>query len=332
MLAEKRLSELGFTLSQAIDFINTNVNQPQIIFDVASEHGVNTRMLSEISGYSKDVVHEYFLNAGYDSATINTQLNTNLLVNSNLGSLESLVAFNEREGVLSNASLREVVKPTIDANYDYDGTFGPANLNQSDDGVYSSGELGVENLNDVLATQIGFIDSRNGAVVHMINEAAELTLTSNDPRIPQYKKITAINIVPISGVVEGAQNCNYIHVDAQTALICEKSGNDNTDTSIPPIGNELIKSLETTIKKVAKATEFEIGYVIATDAASGNAKIFRSEDYVAISPALPRLPQSLPELRTPITLYVITEEVNPCCTDVYSGGTWYRVCVKAASC
>lgn len=152
MLAEKRLTELGFTLSQAIDFINTNINQPQIIFDVASEHGVNTRMLSEISGYSKDVVHEYFLNAGYDSATINTQLNTNLLVNSSLGSLESLVAFNEREGVLSNASLREVVKPVIDANYDYDGTFGPANLNQSDDGVYSSGELGVENLNDVLAT------------------------------------------------------------------------------------------------------------------------------------------------------------------------------------
>lgn len=48
MLAEKRLTELGFTLSQAIDFINTNINQPQIIFDVASEHGVNTRMLSEI--------------------------------------------------------------------------------------------------------------------------------------------------------------------------------------------------------------------------------------------------------------------------------------------
>jgi len=152
MLAEKRLTELGFTLSQAMDFINTNVNQPQIIFDVASEYGVNTRMLSEISGYSKDVVHEYFLNAGYDGATINALLNTNLLVNSSLGSLEGLVAFNEREGVLSNASLREAVKPAIDANYDYDGTFGPVNSNQSDDGIYSAGELGVENLNDILAT------------------------------------------------------------------------------------------------------------------------------------------------------------------------------------
>ncbi|MER2513075.1 MAG: hypothetical protein ABTQ25_11800 [Nitrosomonas ureae] len=181
-------------------------------------------------------------------------------------------------------------------------------------------------------TQIGFIDNRSGAVVHMINETAELTLTSDDPRIPQYKKITAINVVPVSGMVEGAQNCNYIHVDAQTALICEKSGNNNTDTSIPPIGNELIKRLETTLRRVAKVAEFEIGYVVATDAASGNAKIFRSENYVAINPALPRLPQSLPELGTPTSLYIITEKVNPCCTDVYSGGTWYRVCVKAASC
>jgi len=181
-------------------------------------------------------------------------------------------------------------------------------------------------------TQIGFIDSRSGAVVYMMNETAEFTLTSDDPRIPQYKKITAINVIPISGVVEDAQNCNYIHVDAQTVLICEKSGNDNTDPSIPPISSELIHRLETTLRRVAKAAEFEIGFVVATDAISGDAKIFRNEDYVAISPALPRLPQSLPELRTPISLYVITEQVNPCCTDVYSGGTWYRVCVKAASC
>lgn len=182
-------------------------------------------------------------------------------------------------------------------------------------------------------TQIGFIDSRNGTVVHMINETAEFTLTSDDPRIPQYKKITTINVIPISGLVEGAQNCNYIHVDAQTALICEKSGNNNTDSLIPSLSSELIHSLETMLKRVAKVAEFEIGFVVATDAISGDAKIFRSEDYVAISPALPRLPQSLPELRTPISLYVITEKVNPCCTNIDTGGgSWYRVCIKAASC
>ncbi|SEG12965.1 hypothetical protein [Nitrosomonas ureae] len=160
----------------------------------------------------------------------------------------------------------------------------------------------------------------------------ELTLTSDDPRIPQYKKITAINVVPVSGMVEGAQNCNYIHVDAQTALICEKSGNNNTDPSIPSLSSELTHSLKTILKRVSKVTEFEIGFVVATDAISGDAKIFRSEDYVAINPALPHLPQSLPELGTPTSLYIITEKINPCCTDVYSGGTWYRVCIKTASC
>ncbi|MBY0474317.1 MAG: hypothetical protein K2Q13_04540 [Nitrosomonas sp.] len=149
MLAEKRLTEVGFTLDQAINFINTNISQPQVIFETAAQYGVNTRMLSEISGHSKDIVHEYFLNTGYDSATINTTLNTNLLVNSDLSALEILVSFNSREDILSNASLREVVKPVIDANYDYDGTFGPVNISQSNDGIYSSGELGVEKLDNV---------------------------------------------------------------------------------------------------------------------------------------------------------------------------------------
>ncbi len=179
--------------------------------------------------------------------------------------------------------------------------------------------------------QIGFIDSRNGAVVHMISETAKFTLTSDDKRIPEYKKITSINVIPVSGVIEGAQNCNYIHVDARTELICEK-GEANTEALVPALSSELINRLEKTLERVAKTTDFEIGFVVVTDAGSGEAKIFRNENYVAINPALPRLPQSVPELRTPISLYIINEKVNPCCNDIYVNGSWYRVCVKAASC
>lgn len=179
--------------------------------------------------------------------------------------------------------------------------------------------------------QIGFVDSRNGTVVYLINETAKFALTSDDDRIPQYKKITSINVIPVSGVIEGAQNCNYIHVDARTELICEKDA-DNTENLVPSLSLELTNRLEKILSRVAKVADFEIGFIVATDVRSGEVKIFRNEDYVSINPALPRLPQSLPELRTPTSLYIITEKINPCCEDIYSSGSWHRVCVKAASC
>lgn len=174
--------------------------------------------------------------------------------------------------------------------------------------------------------QIGFVDSRNGTVVHLIHETADITFTSDDKRIPKYEKITSINVIPVSGVVEGAQNCNYIHVDARTELICESA--KNTEPTIPALTRVLTDRLEGILKEAAGTVDFKIGFIVATDVTSGEVKIFRHEDYAAINPALPRSPQSLPELRTPVSMYIITEKVNPCCEDVYSGGSWHRVCNK----
>lgn len=177
--------------------------------------------------------------------------------------------------------------------------------------------------------QIGFVDSRNGTVVHLIPQETEITFTSDDERIPEYKKITSINVIPITGVIKDAQNkdvpnCNYIHVDASTKLICESA--NNTEPIIPSLPRNLTDRLEKKLKEVAKAADFKIGFIVATDVTSGEVKVFRHEDYAAINPAFPQSPLSLPELRTPISLYIITEKVNPCCEDVYSSGSWHRVC------
>lgn len=172
--------------------------------------------------------------------------------------------------------------------------------------------------------QIGFVDSRNGTVVHLIHETADIAFASDDKRIPKYEKITSINVIPVSGVIEGAQNCNYIHVDARTELICESA--NNTEPKIPALTRDLTNRLEGILKEVAGTVDFKIGFIVATDVRSGEAKILRHEDYAAINPALPRSPQFLPELRTPISMYIITEKVNPCCQDVYSSGSWHRVC------
>jgi len=149
MLAEKYLADLGITIQQANNFIDMNLREPKKIFEAASQYGVTTHMLSEITGHSRDIVSGYFEDAGFSS----TELDKSVLINYDLGSLESMVAFNSREGILSNTSLRAVVRPEINKDYDYDSPFTSPNPTlQLKDGIYSSGELGVEHIDNVSPT------------------------------------------------------------------------------------------------------------------------------------------------------------------------------------
>jgi hypothetical protein len=145
--AEVHLAKLGYSVQQANDFINANVGQAEIIFAAARENGVTTNMLSEISGHSTTVIRDYFEAAGLESKEVDY---TSLLVNSDLGSLEQLVAFNERAGILSNTSLREAVRPLQILTYD--DTFVPFYPQfQLIDGIFDSEELGVGHLTNVPA-------------------------------------------------------------------------------------------------------------------------------------------------------------------------------------
>lgn len=176
MLAQKHLAVFGITVQQADDFIIANIDSPQIIFDTASQFGVTTRMLSEISGYSMDIVNDYFLAAGYSSAAISTELNVSILINSDLRELEHLVSFNTRAGVLSNAALREVVAPVINTDFDYDATFGAVKPDQSSDHIYSSGELGVEHLDNVPATNENIESLFYGSLINIFSALDESEL------------------------------------------------------------------------------------------------------------------------------------------------------------
>ncbi|UJP05802.1 MAG: hypothetical protein LZF61_02175 [Nitrosomonas sp.] len=164
MLAEKYLTELGFTMEQAQEFITLNVNQPEVIYNTAAQYGVNNRMLSEISGFSRNIVTDYFKNAGF----ISPELDRCILINYDLGALENLVAFNTREGILSNAALCDIVKPAVNKNYDYDSPFTPPNPKlQSSDSIYSSGELGVERIDNVPITNENVESLFYGTLINM---------------------------------------------------------------------------------------------------------------------------------------------------------------------
>lgn len=173
MLAEKYLTDLGITVEQANNFINENIRDPQKIFNTASENGVTTRMLSEISGYSRNNVQKYFADVNPDWSKF---LDKSKLVNSDLDSLEDIVAFNTREGILSNASLHAIVKPKID-NLDYasyDETFVSSFPDlQLKDGLYTSGELGVEHIDNIEATSENIESLFYGTLINIFSTLDE---------------------------------------------------------------------------------------------------------------------------------------------------------------
>lgn len=152
MSAESHLAKFGITIHQAKDFIDLNIDKPEIIFDAGITYFVTIPMLSEITKYSESEINEYFKSAGKNPDNLN---NTRLLVNSDLGALESLVDFNNKTEILSNVSLREKVQPLIgDPDYypSYDPFFGLRAPFQIWDGKYDSDELGVKHLGEIAAT------------------------------------------------------------------------------------------------------------------------------------------------------------------------------------
>lgn len=57
--AEAYLNSFGITVHQAQEFIDLNIEHPEIIYSAALEYGVTTAMLSEITGIPKDVINKY---------------------------------------------------------------------------------------------------------------------------------------------------------------------------------------------------------------------------------------------------------------------------------
>lgn len=180
MSVEKHLAKFGVTVQQAKDFIKSNAQQPENIFDIAFDNGVTTEMLSELSGYSIDIVREYFDAAKLNSIKLDY---TKLLINSDLNSLESLITTNVRSGLLSNTSLQELVLSKIEDPLDYEAFFEPFKDFQDDDGIYDVDELGVNNLTSIPATAESLKSIFYGSLINIYSrlDDAELNQINQFP-------------------------------------------------------------------------------------------------------------------------------------------------------
>jgi hypothetical protein len=154
MTAKSHLALFDITIEQANDFIQSHVSEPQTIFDAALQLGIPTSMLSEITGFSTDVISEYFGAAGLDTLVLDlgSFAGKRELLSVEFAALpDDLIVFNDNTGTLSTDSLREIIIAATSAD-DYFAFFDPANFKGADDGIFTSEELGIEQLGNIPAT------------------------------------------------------------------------------------------------------------------------------------------------------------------------------------
>lgn len=176
--AQEHLAKLGITVQQALDFIETNVDQPDVIYSAARQNGVTNEMLNEITTFSTTVISEYFVSADLDPVKLDY---TSILANFDLATLETLVGFNNNTGVLSNASLGEAVRPLLVEPLVYDFSFDPIYSHiQPNDGIYDAEELGVGHLSDVPATNESVESLFYGSLINMFSMLDESELNEID--------------------------------------------------------------------------------------------------------------------------------------------------------
>ncbi len=240
MSAESILNKQGITLQEARDFIDSNVklNQPELIFNAAIDHAITTLMLNEITGYSIDVINEYFKsnNIKYDPSDLD---DIGKLVNSDLGDLEALIAFNNNlEGVLSTQSLQEKVKLSI--NPDVLGEFDPHffapiySFQEKAGYIYDPEELGVKALSNIAATNENIESMFYGTLINIFSrldnaELGQIETFSGDQNSEAYRTLLQTSLTSISTAVRTNDELANL-VAAEAVRIVQAS-----DVSIPDI-------------------------------------------------------------------------------------------------
>lgn len=168
------LAHYQITVEQALEFISANIKQPDVIFDTAEEFGITTQHLSDITGYSTDIISYFFNSVELDTAELD---DIRLLFNSELSNGASLVQFNTRSDELSTASLASLVKSSVEL-VDYSDFLEPIFSYQKDDGLYTPDELGISHLgNGVPATEESIESLVYGTLINVYTALDDSELT-----------------------------------------------------------------------------------------------------------------------------------------------------------
>ena len=171
------LEYYGLTVDQGLQFIETNIGQPEVIFNEAYNHGITTQHLSDITGYSTTIINDYFVSSELNSRELDE---VKKLFNSSLGELENLVSFNDRNGFLSNVELGtkiETMAEAMDDPIDHESFFSPYFFGYEEvDSVLTPDELGVSHLGNVPATTDSIKSLVYGSLINLYSQLDETEL------------------------------------------------------------------------------------------------------------------------------------------------------------
>ncbi len=199
--AKEHLAKLNITVQQANDFIVANIDQPETLFFAALDHGVTTKMLSEITNNPSDEVCNYFASSEFDCSTLD---DTSILLNSDACSLENLVNFNEAIGTLSNDSIEGQVQSLLITEQIHEAFFGPVYPLQRADDEYDAAELGIEHLNSIPATNENIESLFYGTLINVFSaiDKSELTQINEFPDDGNVEDFQTLFLDTLSDVPE----------------------------------------------------------------------------------------------------------------------------------
>lgn len=67
---QEHLKQYGVSVGDALNFINQNLGQPDVIFQACEQYGVSNAHLAEITGYSESAVRDFWTHSGFDPARL----------------------------------------------------------------------------------------------------------------------------------------------------------------------------------------------------------------------------------------------------------------------
>lgn len=158
--AGAHLAQFGVSLDEGMSFVQANINNPELLFNVAKDYGLTYAILGELAGnMSAEAVENYFRTHGLieDDTPVTPPDNTGNgadLVPAQWAKVATLVSLNTNTGALSNESIRaKVIAQTSEA--DYLRAFDPMQYEAQgapSDGVLTAEELGLSHLTTLPAT------------------------------------------------------------------------------------------------------------------------------------------------------------------------------------
>lgn len=146
-----KLAELGISMEFARGFLMSNLDNPQLVFSVASQYDIDNAMLGELAGgYSEQQVEGFFAMHGIASGVLDER---HEFADQDMpAQVLPLIHMNDGTGMLATANLRAAVMAQV-GTAAYNAMFDPSIFEGASDGTFSTAELGFSHLGPLPATQ-----------------------------------------------------------------------------------------------------------------------------------------------------------------------------------